>query len=144
MKHLLFAILASPLGLNFLFIRHHKVVFFIPGESISPNFFCQAKRRWRTAFGKKIAIQFHQHYSPKLWCQICQFYDLKVVKSVCCSPFAMSCAKKASFFWFKKLCKNVGEINSGCRDTLVCRVFLLVCQHIIPNLTFSFWSIDFL
>jgi len=28
---------------------------------ISPNFARQAKTRWCTAFGKKIAVQFHQH-----------------------------------------------------------------------------------
>ena len=31
-----------------------------PQGSISPNFFRQATIRWRTAFGEKFAIQFHQ------------------------------------------------------------------------------------
>jgi hypothetical protein len=32
-------------------------------ESISPTHWHKAKSHWCTAFGKKIAIQFHQHFA---------------------------------------------------------------------------------
>ena len=39
--------------------------------SISPNFVRQAKRHRRIAFGKKFAIQFHQHFKHQNVCVVC-------------------------------------------------------------------------
>ncbi len=60
--------------------------------------FCQAKWHQRTAFGKKFAVQFHQHCPSKLQCQIWQIFDLKFFQ-----PFAVRhWSKTASNFLSEK------------------------------------------
>jgi hypothetical protein len=64
--------------------------------------FCWAKSCWPTAFGEKIAIQFHQYLAqlnlPEMWAEIFQI----------CEPFAeRRLPKKAS----NLVHANVDEIN---------------------------------
>ena len=57
--------------------------------SISPNFVRQAKRRRRTAFGEKNAIQFHQHTVALNWPQTVHKICAPFAKYVRCSPVAV-------------------------------------------------------
>jgi len=45
--------------------------------SISPNFVCAAKSCFHTGFGKKIAVQFHQHSASNCTDEICLMYKVK-------------------------------------------------------------------
>ncbi len=55
-------------------------------ESVSPNCFCKANSYRHTAFGKKIAIQFHQQLKLQIsslnWCTFCQMCLLKSLAHV--------------------------------------------------------------
>ena len=66
----------------------HKLLVKLQG-SISPNFVRQAKRRRRTAFGEKNAIQFHQHTVALNWPQTVHKICAPFAKYVRCSPVAV-------------------------------------------------------
>ena len=85
--------------------------------SISPNFVRQAKRRQRTAFGEKNAIQFHQHTVALNWPQTVHKICAPFAKYVRCSPVAVL-HKRLRILKAKKLRskvgRNVDEIDPGC------------------------------
>jgi hypothetical protein len=62
--------------------------------------FCQAKSCRVKAFGKKIAVQFHQQSSKA---------NIRSKIAKICTPFARRCLQK-------KACANVGEIDP-CSET---------------------------
>ena len=77
---------------------------------ISPNFVCQAKRRQRTAFGKKFAVQFHQLNNSTINTKL----KPKIVRHSpnLCAVRQTLCAKKSfSSVRAKYFGKNVDEID---------------------------------
>jgi len=63
---------STPNVETFVFLKRQtsSTLFVIHQASISPNFFCQAKSRWRKAFGKKMLFNFTKHNNSEFQAKI--------------------------------------------------------------------------